>query len=139
MKDITREEFVELLKAAMKPPAVIKEDSATADVVMKVATGLSTVGVAGLFGLLFSFMGDIRELSTKQEFTNKQIELLQAKLDDFTKAPRFTKEMFDAEVAPLKRRIEVNEIALSGRGEWMDKINARLSKVETEAEYRGRK
>lgn len=133
---ITKEELAEVLKANI---AVSKDrNGGVWDVLIKVGTSVSTAGILALAGLIASFNSDINTLTIQQQYANEQMKQLQVKLDKFTEKPNFTLEDFKAEMAPIAQKVDNHEDQLSGRSEWMDKINARMSKIEAELQYMNR-
>jgi len=102
------------------------------DGLLKIATGLSTAGIIWL-------IGSTQTMKTEQEVTSVKLEALTAqvvKLDDFTNAPRFTREDFVREIEPLRKVIADNRAALNERTDFMAEVKIRLDRVEREQQRR---
>lgn len=101
-----------------------------ADGAMKVLIALSSAAILALFSSVSSFKSEIIILSERQANQSVMIERLQDKIDTFTTLPRFTKEDFYIEMAPLKRDVERNSSTLSERTKFMEEVRDRLSTLE---------
>lgn len=104
-----------------------------ADSAMKVLITLSSASIIALFSSVSSFKSEIILLSERQSNQSVMIERLQDKIDAFTNLPRFTKEDFYNEVAPIKRETERNTNMLQDRSKFMEEVRDRLSTLEAKS------
>lgn len=107
-----------------------RRGSVMMDIVMKIATGVSTAGILALFAL---FTVQIPALNASIDRLTWQQEQMREQLEDFkqfTQKPRFTKEDFVSEMRLYDNRIRLMENELIKRSDFIKRTNERLTELE---------
>lgn len=110
------DQFAKLLEA-VKPA---KGNSA--EIVMKIATGVSTAGIVGAIFALFAMSESLTKVELSQGYIVNEL----AELKDFAKAPRFT----HADAKKLDIRLDAAEDEVEGLGKTLALANDEINELQ---------
>lgn len=100
------------------------------DMAMKIATGVSTVGILAVFALFTVQIPALRSSIERLTWQQGQMQERLQEFKEFTNKPRFTKEDYLMEMRLYDNRMKLIENELLKRSEFIDKTTSRLNQIE---------
>lgn len=113
-------EQFEKLNAHIEDSARKSKTNKVTDWAMRIATGVSTVGIIGVFSFFLTTMPTIQSRLERSEW---QVDLLLEQLKEikiFMKEPRFTENEYREYESIQNNSIAENKATLKSRDGWMD-------------------